>query len=77
MSQTQHFELQPFLEVVDGSTLAAISHEILGGKAVAITTVLPVYLQEEVEEAKRVAEEIGIKHILLETNKRAFKRGFR
>lgn len=53
---------------VDSSTLAAICHEILGEKAVAITAVSPVYPQEEVEEAKRVAEEIGIKHILLETN---------
>jgi uncharacterized protein len=53
---------------VDSSTLAAICHEILGEKAVAVTAVSPVYPQEEIEEAKRVAKEIGIKHILLETN---------
>jgi uncharacterized protein len=53
---------------VDSSTLAAICHEILGGKAVAVTAVSPVYPQEEVEEAKKIAKEIGIKHILLETN---------
>jgi uncharacterized protein len=53
---------------VDSSTLAAICHEILGGKAVAVTAVSPVYPQEEVEEAKKVAKEIGIKHILLEKN---------
>jgi len=53
---------------VDSSTLAAICHEILGEKAVAVTAVSPVYPQEEVEEAKKVAKEIGIKHILLETN---------
>jgi len=53
---------------VDSSTLAAVCHEILGGKVVAVTAVSPVYPQEEVEEAKKVAKEIGIKHILLETN---------
>jgi len=53
---------------VDSSTLAAICHEILGEKAVAVTAVSPVYPQEEVEEAKKIAKEIGIKHILLETN---------
>lgn len=53
---------------VDSSTLAAICHEILGEKAVAVTAVSPIYPREEIEEAKRVAEEIGIKQILLETN---------
>jgi uncharacterized protein len=53
---------------VDSSTLAAICHEILGEKAVAVTAVSQIYPQEEVEEAKKIAKEIGIKHILLETN---------
>jgi len=53
---------------VDSSTLAAICHEILEERAVAVTAVSPIYPQEEIEEAKRVAAEIGIKHILLETN---------
>jgi uncharacterized protein len=41
---------------VDSSTQAAICHEILGEKAVAVTAVSPVYPQEEVEEAKKVAK---------------------
>jgi uncharacterized protein len=53
---------------VDSSTLAAICHEILEEKAVAVTAVSQIYPQEEVEEAKKIAKEIGIKHILLETN---------
>jgi len=53
---------------VDSSTLAALCHEILGEKAVAVTAVSPTYPSEEIEEAKRVAREIGIKHILIETN---------
>ena len=53
---------------VDSSTLAAVCHEILGEKAVAVTAVSPIYPLEEIEEARKVAEEIGIKHILVETN---------
>ena len=53
---------------VDSSTLAAVCHKILGEKAVAVTAVSPIYPLEEIEEAKKVAEEIGIKHILVETN---------
>jgi len=53
---------------VDSSTLAALCHEILGEKAVAVTAVSPTYPQAEVEEAKEVARAIGIKHILIETN---------
>jgi len=53
---------------VDSSTLAALCHEILGEKAVAVTAVSPTYPPEEVEDAKRVARTIGIKHILIETN---------
>jgi uncharacterized protein len=53
---------------VDSSALAAICHEILGEKAVVVTAVSPVYPQEEVEEAKKISKEIGMKHILLETN---------
>ena len=53
---------------VDSSTLAALCHEILGEKAVAVTAVSPTYPPEEIEDAKRVAQTIGIKHILIETN---------
>ena len=53
---------------VDSSTLAYVCHEILGDKAVAITAVSPTYPPGEVEDAKRIAKEIGIRHILIETN---------
>jgi uncharacterized protein len=61
---------------VDSSTLAAICHQILGEKAVAVTIVSPLYPQEEIEEAKKVAKEIGIKHILLEENELLNKNDF-
>jgi len=53
---------------VDSSTLAAISHDVLAERAVAVTARSPTYPAEEVEEAKRVAEEIGIGHYVIETN---------
>ncbi|MCX8187745.1 MAG: ATP-dependent sacrificial sulfur transferase LarE [Nitrososphaeria archaeon] len=53
---------------VDSSTLAAICHDILGEKAVAVTIISPVFPREEVEEAKKVAREIGIKHVLIEAD---------
>ena len=53
---------------VDSSTLAALCYEILGEKAVAVTAVSPTYPPEEIEEAKKIAGEIGIKHIIVRTN---------
>jgi len=52
---------------VDSSTLAAICHDILGEKAVAATAISPTYPLEEVDDAKKIAEEIGIKHIIVKT----------
>jgi len=53
---------------VDSSTLAAVCHDILGEKAVAATAISSTYTPEEAEEARRIAQEIGIKHVTVETN---------
>jgi uncharacterized protein len=53
---------------VDSTTLAAVCHKILGERVVAVTAVSPTYPSEEVEESKKIAKEIGIKHIFIETN---------
>lgn len=53
---------------VDSSTLVAVCHDVLGERAVAATAKSPTYLSEEMEEAKNIAKEIGIKHYVLETN---------
>jgi uncharacterized protein len=53
---------------VDSATLAAVSHSILSGRAVATTAESPTYTPEELEEAKKLAQEIGIKLIVVETN---------
>ncbi len=53
---------------VDSSTLAAVSHEVLGEKAVAVIAQSPTYTSEELKDAKKIAEDIGIKLCVIETN---------
>lgn len=53
---------------VDSSTLAAVAYNVLGEKAVAVTAKSPTYPAEEAEAAEKVAEEIGIKWLSVETN---------
>ena len=53
---------------VDSSTLAAVSHSVLGEKVVAVTAESPTYTPEELDEAKNVAKEMGIKLYVVETD---------
>jgi uncharacterized protein len=53
---------------VDSSTLAAVSHSVLGEKVVAVTAESPTYTPEELEDAREGAKEIGIKLYVVETN---------
>lgn len=53
---------------VDSSTLAAICHNILGERAVAVTAKSPTYTPEEMDDAKRITKEIGIEHHIVETD---------
>jgi uncharacterized protein len=52
---------------VDSSTLAAVCHDVLGKRAIAVTAKSPTYPPEEMDEAKRIAKEIGIEHYIVET----------
>ena len=56
---------------VDSSTLAAVSHEVLGEKAVAVIAQSPTYTSEELKNAKKIAKDIGIKLYVIETNELA------
>jgi tRNA-specific 2-thiouridylase/uncharacterized protein len=51
---------------VDSSVVAAIAHEALGSDAVACTARSETLPAEELADAKRVAEEIGIRHDIVE-----------
>ena len=52
---------------VDSSTLAALCHDLLGEKVVAATAKSPTYPDDELEDARKMAREIGIKHYVVET----------
>ena len=47
---------------VDSTLLAKVAYDMLGDKTIAVTADSSVYPQSEVEEAKKIAQEIGIKH---------------
>jgi uncharacterized protein len=45
---------------VDSSTLAAITHQVLGDKAVAVVAQSPTYSEKELRDARNIAHDIGI-----------------
>jgi len=53
---------------VDSTLLAKVCSDVLGEKAIAVTAVSETYPEFELNEAKRVAKEIGIGHKILRTN---------
>ena len=53
---------------VDSSVVCAVAREVLGDNVVAVTAVSPTYPPREIEVAKKVAERIGIRHIIITTN---------
>jgi uncharacterized protein len=53
---------------VDSSSLAAISYMVLGKRTVAAFAQSPIYATEELCNAKKIADEIGIKLYIIQTN---------
>jgi uncharacterized protein len=53
---------------VDSSTLAAICYEVLGDRSLAVTAISPTAPRREIEEAVKIANEIGIKHEFIKIN---------
>ncbi len=51
---------------VDSSFLAKVCSEVMGDKVMAATIVSPMLASRELEDAKSVAAQIGIEHVLLE-----------
>lgn len=52
---------------VDSATLSALSYQVLGGKAVAVTAQSPTYTAKELKNAKQTAKDIGIKLYIIQT----------
>ncbi len=53
---------------VDSTLLAFIAHETLGQKALAVTAVSPVYPPSEIAQAESLARQLGLRHLIIETN---------
>lgn len=53
---------------VDSTLVAAIAHEVLGDRALAVTADSPSLANSELAFASEVAESIGVKHLTLKTN---------
>ena len=53
---------------VDSTFVAAVAADVLGDRAVAVTGVSPSIPEAEIHEAKALARQIGIRHVLLGTS---------
>lgn len=51
---------------VDSTLLLKIAHDVLGDNVIAITLVSPLYPKREIESAKEIAKNIGVRHIVEE-----------
>ena len=49
---------------VDSSLLLAVAAEVLGDRALAVTATSPAYPERELNEARLLAERIGVRHLL-------------
>ncbi|HZX47927.1 MAG TPA: asparagine synthase-related protein, partial [Nitrospirota bacterium] len=77
--QEKYFKLKEIIESmgslviafsggIDSSLIARVAHDSLDSRAVAVTATSPTYPSYEIEDAKRIASAIGIRHILIESN---------
>jgi uncharacterized protein len=53
---------------VDSTFLLYNSYNILKGNALAVTAVSPIYSEREVNNAKELAKNIGVEHVLIPIN---------
>lgn len=54
---------------IDSTFLAQVAFTVLGDKSIAITLDTPLFPSHELEEAKLLAKDIGIKHLIIDTSK--------
>ena len=52
---------------VDSTLLLRAAHDMLGERAIAATGLSQTYAAEEMAEAKQIAEEMGVKHLIVQT----------
>jgi uncharacterized protein len=56
---------------VDSTLLLRVAHDVLGDRCVAATADSETYPREELAEARRLAEQIGVEHIVVRTDELA------
>ncbi len=52
---------------VDSTLLAAVAHKALGSKAIAVTSDSASMARDELIDARRIADQIGIEHVIIHT----------
>ena len=53
---------------VDSSFLLAVAKENVKGKIIAVTSISPIHKIKDIKDAKLIAKDLGVNHILLNTN---------
>jgi uncharacterized protein len=53
---------------VDSAVVLAVAHQELGEKAVALTALSPTFPPEELDEARRVGQRLGVQHVLVNSH---------
>ncbi|MEE8423932.1 MAG: ATP-dependent sacrificial sulfur transferase LarE [Thermodesulfobacteriota bacterium] len=53
---------------VDSSFLLKVASKVLDGNVVALTAVSPTYENDELKGAKKLASDMGVRHIIVESN---------
>jgi uncharacterized protein len=53
---------------IDSTLVLKVAHDVLGSQAVGVTAVSPTFPEIELDIARRVASQIGARHLLIETD---------
>lgn len=53
---------------VDSAFLVKVAHDVLGENVLAVTAASETYPQREIEEASKLAQELGVKHMVIHTD---------
>jgi len=56
---------------VDSTFLLRVAHEVLGERCVALTTISPTTPAEDVADARALAVDLGVRHVLVDANELA------
>src|SRR5512146_2155064 len=52
----------------DSTFVLKVAHDVLGERAAAVTALSPSFPSEDVESTKKIAQDMGVRHILLESH---------